>query len=138
MIGVGEVAPSNGGLKTPGSANVWFTATRQEFGFGPFGIQLLSRVEGVISAGSTLQNPAFIETTRDHDHYTMTLPGIGMLFSVKYNYGGKIGFEPTGTGWMAFTSDAGQTETLFAPGTPVDPASWMGWLHSSNTEVIRN
>jgi len=134
----GWVNSSNPALKTPGSGEALIPARRMEYQLGLGGIQLISMVEGALSAGSTLQDPAFTDRTFDHDHYEFSLPGLGMLFAVHGNYTGKIGFEPTGVGGMSFIPTNGAPEVLFAPGTPVNSASWMGWLHSSDTTVVRN
>lgn len=133
----GLVNPTNASLNGTGYAGGWFTARRMEYSFGPGGIQMVSNVQGQMFVESTLENPAFIDRSSDNDHFTLTLPGLGMIFSVKSKYGGKIGFEPTGTGAMAFAAN-GQIEGLFEIGTPVNPASWMGWITSSNTEVVKN
>ena len=133
----GMVNPTNPSLNGTGYVGGWFTARRMEYAFGPGGIQMVSNVPGQMFVESTLEKPAFIDRTSDNDHFTLTLPGLGMIFSVKSKYGGKIGFEPTGTGAMAFAAN-GIVEGLFEIGTPVNPASWMGWITSSSTEVIGN
>jgi len=133
----GLVNPTNASLNGTGYVGGWFSARRMEFSFGPGGIQMVSNVPGQMFVESTLENPAFIDRSSDNDHFTLTLPELGMIFSVKSKYGGKIGFEPTGTGAMTFAAN-GQIESLFGLGTPVNPASWIGWITSSNTEVVSN
>jgi len=133
----GTLVPSNPQMTIPGTGAGWFTGTRTEFTVGPFGISLVSRDEGVFYAGATIQNPAFLDTTKDKDHFTLTIPGIGRIFTYNSSYRGRIGFEPEGTGYMSFTAN-GVTETIFAPGTPISPASWMGWFHTKEVEISGN
>jgi hypothetical protein len=124
-------------MTEPGYGEGWFTASRLELAFGPFGISVVSRYDGVMNAGATLQNPAFLDMTSDKDHYTFAYPEIGFGFSYNALYRGTIGFEPVGTGYMTFTAN-GVTETLFPQGTPASPASWMGWFISREVEISSN
>lgn len=131
------VIPSNPQMTIPGTGAGWFTGTRTEFTVVPFGVRLVSRYQGVFHAGATLQNPAFLDMTKDKDQFALTVPGLGMIFNYSSNYRGLIGFEPVGTGYMTFTAN-GVTETIFAPGTPTSSASWMGWFNYSNVEISSN
>ena len=134
----GGVQPSSRSLKTPGSAWASIPARRMEYQLGPGGIQMISNIPGTMNGWSILQDPQIVDETRDVDQNHLTLSGIGLIFSVHGVYGGKLGFTPSGMGGFDFTPTGGIPETFFTAGTPIDPASWMGWLHSSETVVVKN
>ena len=130
----GTVNPISPSMKGQGSAMVEFPVTRVEY----IGFNQISRIDGMMSAGSTLADAQIVDWTRQVYQNNLNIPGLGLIFSVSEVLSGKIGFEPTGIGGMIFTPTNGVPEVIFAPGTPVNSASWMGWMKEHETTVEHN
>lgn len=133
----GGAEPTNMAMRTPGSAWGSFRAMRMVFDTSGGFPRFVSATPGTISAYSTLMEPTLIENAYHNDGFTLTLPQLGMLFSVHESYGGKIGSHTWGWGGMAFEGDDGTGYVIVPNDSPVNSASWFGHMQSVDITVIK-